>query len=529
MTYGTLGAVDYWSSHSSSQRHWRAVAVARPGMLALVIALAGSLHGLITDWWWLGALGLVALGGAAAGHLLPRTWFRAAGEMIIASVVVAVGLPDSYVGMPYLALPAFAGGLAAGLAGAAWTTLTGAAGVTLGLILTRNPPSDTSAAVQLAGWFVIVFVTGVVGAWVHRQEAIQEADSVRYAAAYRLLSELRLVARRLSAGLDPTTLAARLLDVLATRVPARRSAVLVRREGESLVPMATWGDDDGWTRGLEDDPAVLEAWTGEMPTSSQPGPGAHRSVVPLRVGAQTTGVIVVDLTEEITSDALADAIPAVDEDALRLETALLFDEVREIATREERRRLAREIHDGVAQELASLAYLVDDVLARTRDPEVSEQLTTIRTELTRVLSDFRHSIFELRSTTDGDTRLGTALTGYARDVGAAAGLKIHMTHVESHDRLHPEAEAELLRIGQEAITNVRKHARAQNLWVTVTVDPPEAHLRVVDDGVGIGNRPPDRFGLDIMSERARRIGARLKIGSRPEGGTVVDVSLRPGP
>jgi signal transduction histidine kinase len=496
-------------------------------MLALVIALAGSLHGLITDWWWLGALALVALGGTAAGHLLPRTWFRAAGEMIMASVVIALGLPDAYVGMPYLALPAFAGGLSAGLSGAALTTLTGAAGLTVGLALTRNVPPDVSAAVQLFGWLIIIFVTGVVGAWVHRQETIQEADSVRYAAAYRLLSELRLVARRLSAGLDPTTLAERLLDSLATRAPVRRSAVLVRREGGSLVPMATWGGDDAWLSGIGDDPAVLEAWTGEVPTSSRPGPGAYRTVVPLRVSTHTTGVIVVDLAEEITADDLADAIPAIDEDALRLETAVLFDEVREIATREERRRVAREIHDGVAQELASLAYVVDDVMARTRDPEVSEQLATIRSELTRVLSDFRHSIFDLRSSTNRDSRLGMALTGYARDVGVSAGLKVHMTHVETHDRLHPEAEAELLRIGQEAITNVRKHARAQNLWVTVTVNPPGAHLRVADDGVGIGSRPPGRFGLDIMSERARRIGARLKIGSGPEGGTVVDVSLGP--
>jgi signal transduction histidine kinase len=149
----------------------------------------------------------------------------------------------------------------------------------------------------------------------------------------------------------------------------------------------------------------------------------------------------------------------------------------------------------------------------------------LRQELTRILSNLRHSIFDLRSDLDHDGGLGTSLSAYARQVGAQAGLKVHLVHQEEHDRLRPEVEAELLRIGQEAITNVRKHAKAKNLWVTVSVSPPNAQIRVVDDGMGMREQPRGRYGLEIMAERARRVGATLVIEDRPESGTVVDVSL----
>ncbi len=82
-----------------------------------------------------------------------------------------------------------------------------------------------------------------------------------------------------------------------------------------------------------------------------------------------------------------------------------------------------------------------------------------------------------------------------------------------------------MRILQESVNNVRKHADASNLWVSLSVDPPRASLTVADDGVGLGTARPDSYGQSIMNERARRIGATLQIAERDEGGTVVSVSL----
>jgi signal transduction histidine kinase len=99
---------------------------------------------------------------------------------------------------------------------------------------------------------------------------------------------------------------------------------------------------------------------------------------------------------------------------------------------------------------------------------------------------------------------------------------------ESPHRLPVASQVELLRIVQEAVTNVRKHARAKNLWLTVEVDPPRAHVTVTDDGQGLQPKRLDSMGIQGMHERARRIGAQLSVRNRGDGsGTVVDVVIDP--
>src|SRR6266545_3891763 len=90
---------------------------------------------------------------------------------------------------------------------------------------------------------------------------------------------------------------------------------------------------------------------------------------------------------------------------------------------------------------------------------------------------------------------------------------------QARSAVPPASEAELLRIAQEAITNARKHAGAENLWVTCEVDPPFARVEVSDDGHGIGEQPVDgRYGLAIMAERAERIRGRLEVRPRVPSG-----------
>jgi signal transduction histidine kinase len=220
--------------------------------------------------------------------------------------------------------------------------------------------------------------------------------------------------------------------------------------------------------------------------------------------------------------------------ALRLEAALLFDEVRSLATNEERQRLAREIHDGVAQELVMVGYGIDNALAVLPEDETAkptgDELRALRNEVTRVITELRLSLFELRSEVDRHGGLTAAIAEYARTVGASAGLRVHFTLDESTARLPAATEAELLRIAQEAITNARKHAGASNLWVTCTVDPPFAQIEVSDDGHGISDQRPDgRYGLAIMAERAERIRGRLEIRPREPNGTTVAVVLGASP
>jgi signal transduction histidine kinase len=143
-----------------------------------------------------------------------------------------------------------------------------------------------------------------------------------------------------------------------------------------------------------------------------------------------------------------------------------------------------------------------------------------------VITELRLSLFELRSDVDRHGGLGTAIADYARTVGAAGGMRVHLSLDEAGARLPAAVEGELLRIAQEAVTNARKHSRADNLWVTCEVDPPFARVEVSDDGEGMPPRTRDgSYGMSIMSERASRVRATLDIAAREPHGTTVSVVL----
>jgi signal transduction histidine kinase len=267
---------------------------------------------------------------------------------------------------------------------------------------------------------------------------------------------------------------------------------------------------------------------------SHRGGDASSLVVPLVAGVRTIGLVILeaDAPAAYPSAVVTAVTELTGPAALRLEAALLFDDVRSLATNEERQRLAREIHDGVAQELVMVGYGIDNAQATLPDgaDETAEELKILRGEVTRVITELRLSLFELRSEVDRNGGLAAAIAEYARTLGTSAGLRVHFTFDESTARLPAATEAELLRIAQEAITNARKHAGASNLWVTCAVDPPYAQIEVSDDGQGFAdNRPDGRYGLAIMAERAERIRGRLEIRPRHPSGTTVAVVLGTSP
>ena len=224
-----------------------------------------------------------------------------------------------------------------------------------------------------------------------------------------------------------------------------------------------------------------------------------------------------------------DPCPVVaDEFVLRLDTAVLFDDVRLMATAEERNRIAREMHDGVAQEIVALGYIVDEIEAVSDQPETQHLAASLREEISRVVTELRFSIFDLRHEI-AEHRLSGALAEYVREVSHGTDLRVHLLLDESGPALPSRAEMELLRVAQEAIGNVRRHAHASNLWVTLVSDGSRVRLEMEDDGVG-NAAPKDRhWGLQTMRERAATIGADLRISSRRDGGTVVCLQTRQSP
>ena len=208
-----------------------------------------------------------------------------------------------------------------------------------------------------------------------------------------------------------------------------------------------------------------------------------------------------------------------------LESAIMFSDARAGATSAERRRIGREIHDGVAQDVASLGYRIDDMSRLETDSEQRAALADVRRGAAHILEDLRLSVAGMRRGLTDDARLGSALTDFALEVGKRSSMAVHLSIEESPQRLQPDVETELLRIAQEAVTNAANHASAANLWVTCRLEPPMAMIRIDDDGVGAATARTDHFGIPIMRDRAERIGAELAIDGRPEGGASVSAVL----
>ena len=157
-------------------------------------------------------------------------------------------------------------------------------------------------------------------------------------------------------------------------------------------------------------------------------PGA--AVVPLRGAAKTLGYCVLVGVPRWTPELDERAQLVADDFAVRLDTAVLFDDVRTLATAEERNRIAREMHDGVAQEIVGLGYIVDEIESISDHNQTRELASTLRAEITRLVSEIRFSIFDLRhEITDG--RLAASLADYAREVSHATGLRVHLSLAES--------------------------------------------------------------------------------------------------
>jgi signal transduction histidine kinase len=310
-----------------------------------------------------------------------------------------------------------------------------------------------------------------------------------------------------------------------------QAALFVRTEGGVFAPLAYEGPNAS-TDLDSNHPIIQECWRGTIRLVAKEGEAPSSPVLtafPLRLGTEPVAVLLYR-AETGPSEEVARAVQEeLDQRSLPLATALAFEEVRTLVTEDERHRLAREIHDGVAQEVASLGYVLDEIAANADDSQLALGLRELRGELSRIVTELRFSIFDLRTEVAESAGLGSALSDYVRRVGARSSMTVHLTLDEGPGRLSPGVETELFRITQEAITNARKHSHAENLWVDCWVRPPSARILVRDDGRGLGGGRPDSYGLRIMRERAEGISADVRIdpyrGTDDRPGTCVSITL----
>ena len=212
---------------------------------------------------------------------------------------------------------------------------------------------------------------------------------------------------------------------------------------------------------------------------------------------------------------------------IQLENARLFIQAQQVATIEERQRLARELHDAVTQTLFS-ASLIAEVLPRlwVRNPDEGRRRLEELRQLTRgALAEMRTLLLELRPAALVDTEMGDLLRQLAESITGRARIPVSL-QVEGQCDLPPQVKVVLYRIAQEALNNVAKHAAADQTLIRLDCGEQDVMLSITDNGRGFerSNTPLESLGLGIMRERAESVGAKLDIESEPGQGTQLTVT-----
>ncbi|CAA9547090.1 MAG: hypothetical protein AVDCRST_MAG88-497 [uncultured Thermomicrobiales bacterium] len=269
-------------------------------------------------------------------------------------------------------------------------------------------------------------------------------------------------------------------------------------------------------------------------------PALHRArvnavlTVPLQTRERTVGALSVHDPRGGRFDPRDIAITTLfaQQAAVAIENARLHEQGRELAVVEERNRMAREIHDGLAQGFAGIILQLEVARSLLDDALAAEERLVRAQELARAsLGEARRSVWNLRPTPLQGRSLDEALRAHTDEWSRSTGIATSFTVEGTPRPLVAEVETALLRIAQEALNNILKHAAASRVEVTLRLDPAPVLLRVCDNGRGFSAPTPEAgggFGLTSMRERAGRIGSQIAIDSTPGAGTCVEVTVPPG-
>ena len=209
--------------------------------------------------------------------------------------------------------------------------------------------------------------------------------------------------------------------------------------------------------------------------------------------------------------------------------AQLLTQAREAGAGDERQRMAREIHDTLAQGLTGIITQLEAAQQTGHDAERDRRIGNATRLARDSLAEARRSVQALRPQALEDARFPDALAQEVARWSATSGVPAEVKTTGDAMTMHPEVEVTLLRVAQEALANVAKHAAATHAWVTLSYMGDVVTLDVRDDGAGFAG--PGRsesgggFGLIAMRQRVNRLAGQLEIESEPGAGTAVSASL----
>jgi nitrate/nitrite-specific signal transduction histidine kinase len=260
------------------------------------------------------------------------------------------------------------------------------------------------------------------------------------------------------------------------------------------------------------------------------------AIVPLKLEYTTIGVLWIarfdekqfSETDVIWLESMADQV------AIAIQHGLMTSQLQSFSIIEERGRIAREMHDGLAQVLGYLNLQVQtlgSLLNQGKTEKLQAELLQMRQAIQTAHADVRENILSLRTTLAQEKGVATAMGEYLTEFGIQTSIEVEFSYqVEGNLNLASIAEVQLVCILQEALTNVRKHARARNVRVAVAKEESQRseyiHMWITDDGIGFVMTSSKRsFGLQTMRERAESAGGNLSISSREGNGTTIECHL----
>ncbi|MFA9445163.1 sensor histidine kinase [Egicoccus sp. AB-alg6-2] len=364
-------------------------------------------------------------------------------------------------------------------------------------------------------------------------------DRVVLQEANRLLSALRSIADHLPGGLDVTTVSAALVAEIRSLTTC--TAVMVHVEDAGfLEPTAAAGVGHGTPRRVRlDELRALAATTAAsarfhtpqgLPEALRPAAAAARHWTVLALGGtdQLAGVVLIGFDDLDRGRAARPRLASVAADAgIALDNARLFDGTQARAADTARRRLAGDLHDGVAQSLAHLRMELEmRALATDDDPA---EMTRLAGLARHTLQELRGTISDLRKPLDGD--IDVQIRRHVDRLTSPSAPPIDFTSY-GRSPVDPRCVEQVLRVAQEALSNAIRHARADRITVTLERDASLLELVVEDDGVGFTTPSPEAgggIGLRSMRDRADRLGGTLDVRDRVGGGTVVHLRCPTSP
>jgi two-component system NarL family sensor kinase len=258
----------------------------------------------------------------------------------------------------------------------------------------------------------------------------------------------------------------------------------------------------------------------------------HASI-PLHARGKPLGVLNVASTDwgDLSNDDLQLLYLVGDLLAIAIERARLFNRSVELGVIEERNRLAREIHDTLAQGLTAIGLQLetaDALLEATADPTRVRQAVAQALQLTRMnLEEARRSVMDLRAAPLEGRPLAEAMEKLIKEWASRRKIETHFEVVGSVRPLPVRIEVGLYRILQEALTNIGRHAQAGHISVKLVTTPDQVQLNIQDNGRGFDTAqvPADRYGLIGMNERANLLSGSLEVCSAPGEGTRLEVFI----